>query len=483
MGCCNTKFHRKSNSKINCEKNDLADDEVVLDIPDEPKWQDQSCELKEFLPNSVRSPIKPIPSPKSKIISISVQNKTIREKNLALPPLPKTGKNLLKNLSFSNENTPVSRNLLNRVATYKPNTFGSFPKLTKKNSLLSIPLTKVDDSPTANSEIVSGGSSPWFGFSSLKCSDRLSDLTPSSEFAVIGNPYLIKPGQTSGSVQRVDTIIKRRESSGLLRINQYILTTLIGNGNYGKIFKAADSTGQELAVKVYNKRLMKSRWIGKGKTYISQIYSEINIMQQLTHPNIINLLEVIDRPESNKIYLVLEYMDKGSLFENSPVSEKQAQNFFVQILTALEYLHETVQILHQDIKPQNILINSQGQIKLCDFGSASFIGENKSFNNFTGTYAFMAPELHGGQYKMKGTAIDIWALGITLYYLLVGRTPYLSRKSVDLSEEVRKTEIRIPQQFSVPLKNMLFKMFQKNPEQRATLEELKTCEWVRMSLG
>ena len=482
MGCINSKFLTKPNSKIICPKRELADKEPALNIPEEPKCQDHSYELDEFLPNSVRSQINLAPSPKAKMISVWAQNKNTRDKTFALPPLP--GKNLLKNLSFSNGNTPVSRNLLDRVGTYKPNTCGGFPKLAKTNSLLSIPLRKVDDTPTANSEAVSRGSSPWPAFSSIKGSERLSDLTFRPEFALINNPHHpIKPVQKSSSVQRSNTIIKRRETAGKLIINQYTLTTLIGNGNYAKIYKATDSSGQEVAIKIYNKRLMKSRWIGKGKTYLPQIYSEVNIMEQLSHPNIITLLEVIDRPDSNKIYLVLEYMDKGSLYENSPVPENQAKDFFIQILTALEYLHETLHIVHQDIKPQNILINSKGQIKLCDFGSASFINENKAFNHFTGTYAFMAPELHGGQYKIQGPAIDIWALGITLYYMLLGRTPYKSRKSVDLSEEVRQTEIRIPQNFSEALKKILFRVFQKNPEQRATLEELRTCEWVRTSLA
>ena len=97
-------------------------------------------------------------------------------------------------------------------------------------------------------------------------------------------------------------------------------------------------------------------------------------MQQLRHKNIVKLVEVIDSPDSDWVYLVLEYCSKGSLLTKQrsfePLSQEVAKKYFRHLLKAVRYLHETVEVIHCDIKPQNILISGNDKVKLCDFGSA-----------------------------------------------------------------------------------------------------------------
>ena len=100
----------------------------------------------------------------------------------------------------------------------------------------------------------------------------------------------------------------------------------------------------------------------------------MEIMQQLHHRNIVELIEIIDAPDSNGIYLIMEYCSKGSLLPKArnfePLREKLAKNYFKQLLKAVKYLHESAGVIHCDIKPQNILLSDNDIVKLCDFGSA-----------------------------------------------------------------------------------------------------------------
>ena len=274
-------------------------------------------------------------------------------------------------------------------------------------------------------------------------------------------------------------ISKTRLPNGDAKLNQYIIKNLLGCGAFGKVFRAITETGEVFAIKIYNKRLMRSRWVGKRKTALSLVYSEIQIMELVNHENLIKLYEVIDKPDYHKIFLVIEYAAGNSLIDKIPISEEGARNYFSQLIVGMEYLHDTLKVVHRDIKPQNLLISQDNQLKICDFGSAQQLDNGKDeFTNSAGTYAFMAPELHGGARVFKGTATDVWAAGITLFYMLEGKTPYHSRTSLDLTEEVRVKDISIPSTYSKELRELFFRIFDKNPETRATLAEIKMSDWL-----
>lgn len=133
---------------------------------------------------------------------------------------------------------------------------------------------------------------------------------------------------------------------------------------------------------------------------------EIDILKQLSHSNIIKLFEVIDDPNDDKLYLILEYAGKGQImdFEGrtkvfKPVaeggrpfySEREVQVYTRHLVQALDCIHKH-RILHCDIKPQNVLVDEFGIAKLADFGTASIIGDNDILSGARGTYEFLAPE-------------------------------------------------------------------------------------------
>ncbi|OMJ71306.1 hypothetical protein SteCoe_30525 [Stentor coeruleus] len=287
----------------------------------------------------------------------------------------------------------------------------------------------------------------------------------------------------STHVKRTGTIEKKRISKFEVQLNQYHIQGLIGCGGFGKVYKAIDEDGNIVAIKIYNKRVMKSRWVGKSKTALSLIYSEIHVMETAVHPNLITLYEVINKEDHHKIYLVLEYASGGTLQMKGKLKEVTAQKYFKQLIECLEYLHEKLQVIHRDIKPQNILFDSEDNLKLSDFGSAQHLQYGiDEFTFSAGTFAFMAPELHGGSRKFKGKPADIWAAGITLYFMIEDCTPFKSKKFFDLVNEVKTQPIVIPVHLSENLKDLLNKMLCKDPDKRITIEEIKNHPWLINSL-
>lgn len=285
--------------------------------------------------------------------------------------------------------------------------------------------------------------------------------------------------KTTNDVIHTQSLSKQRSLEGKKKINQYTFQGLLGTGAFGKVYKVIDDLGNPAAVKVYNKKILRNRWIGKKRTAWDLIQSEIQIMSSLNHKSITRLLEVIDFKESRKIYLILEYIEKGPIFDKCPMSEKEAKNYFLDLVLAIEYLHNTVFVVHRDIKPQNLLISKNNQVKICDFGSAQFIDNLRDeLNNSAGTYLFMPPEAHKAK-GFRGKPADIWALGITLYYMIAGRTPFKSRNISNLCDEINQEEIIFTQNFSDKVKNLIRGMTDKDPEKRYSVDVVKGHPWLK----
>lgn len=200
-------------------------------------------------------------------------------------------------------------------------------------------------------------------------------------------------------------------------------------------------TGIKYAIKEMDKDHLMRKQAGQGKNAYDCVMEELKVLQRLEHPNIIWLHEIINDPKKSKIYLVTEWQKKGSLA--SKVG-KDMRLYFIDMLKALHYCHETAKVVHRDIKPDNIMINHNDEAVLIDFGVSEIVESSCIMESNLGSYMFFAPEMFNlaSGAKVHGEKTDIWALGITFYFLMTGAYPWKNATNpMNLKEMVCSQEI------------------------------------------
>ncbi|KAJ3241180.1 hypothetical protein HDU81_001576 [Chytriomyces hyalinus] len=223
---------------------------------------------------------------------------------------------------------------------------------------------------------------------------------------------------------------------------------------------------------------------------IDLVRGEIAIMKKLQHPNIVRLYEVLHDPSQEIIYMVYELMEKGVIMDigldttAEPFSEEKARFYFRQLILAIEYLHEH-DIAHRDIKPDNLLISKDNVLKVVDFGVSEIFGTqgNDKSNKSEGSPAFFSPELcmpnHG---NISARAVDVWAIGVTLYCLVMGRLPFRGNSIINLYEEVKNSSPDLSSPTLSPeLVDLLSHLLDKNPITRITVDKIRNHPWLTVN--
>jgi serine/threonine protein kinase len=213
-----------------------------------------------------------------------------------------------------------------------------------------------------------------------------------------------------------------------LKINGKI--NVLGCGAFGDVFL----TKHKLDDKFYTVKQMQKSKIDEAGATRQIIAREIDIHSRLNHENIIKLYSYDEDTEA--YYLILEYANAGSLFslmkkQKIGFEEAIAFKYFIQTASAVQFLHE-YGLVHRDIKPENLLFNEDGTVKLCDFGWTVETGMGNR-QTFCGTYEYMAPEVI--KEKPYNQSIDMWSLGILLYELLHGYSPFRAQNINEEEEE------------------------------------------------
>jgi len=270
------------------------------------------------------------------------------------------------------------------------------------------------------------------------------------------------------------------DADGNKVVNEYVMLKVLGCGSYGKVKLCISSTNNEFyAVKIYQKEVLKRRRIGLSSA-LQDVIREIAIMKKLDHENIVKLYEVIDDDEHERIYMVMEYVDGGSLadHEGEPYPMDEARKYFRDIISGLEYLHSQ-KVIHRDIKPENLLVTLNGVVKISDFGvSHLFQNDDDTLTRSAGSPAFLAPELCTVDAAASGKAVDIWACGITLYCIAFGHVPFMADNLADIYECIRNDSVEFPETADPLLRDLLEKMLDKNPKTRIKMPEIKAHPWV-----
>jgi len=293
--------------------------------------------------------------------------------------------------------------------------------------------------------------------------------------------------------------VDQHTNENYIQLNQYRLMEEIGQGSYGIVKLAYNEEDKNLyAMKVLDKmKLVKNFACFRPpparnskplpevfKNPLQLVQREIAILKKLSHPNVVRLVEVLDDPADNYLYMVFEYVERRSLLElptDNPLDEDTAWKYFRDTLKGLEYLHFQ-KIVHRDIKPSNLLLSDTGHVKIADFGvSCEFEGIDAFLTGTAGTPAFMAPEaLQEDSSFYSGRAQDIWSLGITLYALVFGQVPFCENYVIALHKKIKNDPVVFPETpvISDLLKDLILGMLKKDPGLRLLLQEIKNHDWV-----
>ncbi|SPQ22792.1 a62bff01-bc79-412d-9548-1b24fbeca487 [Thermothielavioides terrestris] len=288
------------------------------------------------------------------------------------------------------------------------------------------------------------------------------------------------------------------------RINQYEIKDEIGRGSYGAVHLATDQFGNEYAVKAFSKARLRKRaqsnilrhgprGLGpfpragfgapdipisgfsdqraqEAKDALYLIREEVAIMKKLNHPNLVQLIEVLDDPEQDTLFMVLEMCKKGVVMHvglgesATPYPEETCRYWFRDLILGIEYLHSQG-VVHRDIKPDNLLLTEDDVLKIVDFGVSEMFEKSED----------MKTSKHG---VVSGKAADIWSMGVSLYCLRYGRIPFEREALLDMFEAIRTETPQLPPDENPDFVDLMGRLLEKDPEHRIKMEELREHPWV-----
>lgn len=263
-------------------------------------------------------------------------------------------------------------------------------------------------------------------------------------------------------------------------IGDYSVIEQIGSGSFSVVwhakhrFKGYDVAIKEIATGRLNKKLQES------------LLSEIEILRKIDHPNITRLHETVETP--GRIYLVLEYCTGGDLstyiHRHGRVSEATARHFMRQLAAGLRVLREN-NLIHRDLKPQNLLLSmsdSNAVLKIADFGFARPLQPQGLAETLCGSPLYMAPEIM--QFQKYDAKADLWSVGTILFQLVTGKTPFSGNNQMQLMQNILKSnELQFPPEVGELhpyCKDLCHKLLRQHPVERLSFEEFFDHEFLRL---
>ena len=283
-------------------------------------------------------------------------------------------------------------------------------------------------------------------------------------------------------------------------IEDFCLGKPLGRGKFGNVYMAKQKrTHAPVALKVLFKAPM------QAANCVKLLRREVEIQCRLKHPNIVRLYGYFH--DTKSVYLILEFLAQGELFKlvaknGGTVSESTCKKYLQDIARAISYMHER-HVIHRDIKLENVLVGDDGRLRVADFGWAVHCPPPcPPRYTLCGTPEYLAPEMILG--TGHGKEVDLWALGVLSYELLIGKTPFLEKKRPDSGnvDDISSAEVQAQQRTYERIKQhkgqlvfpspksggpditpatqtVISHLLQSKPEDRLQAAALLESEWIQ----
>ena len=291
------------------------------------------------------------------------------------------------------------------------------------------------------------------------------------------SPFIIE-GEFNLQIPKIKEKYSLQNFHYLTDINNNLI--IIGKGGYGKLYLSKNVVdNKKYAIKNISKKKMKE--VGVDTSIIKR---EIDAHIRITHPHIIKLFSYLE--DRYNFYLAMEYAPNGNLYkliqQKNGMQENEAFHFFIQVVSAIHFLHING-YAHRDIKPENILLDENNEVKLCDFGWCVNVSKGERIT-FCGTYEYMAPEMINDEFYDMG--IDIWSLGVLLYEMIHGYSPfranYFLKDSKSAMKEIfmniKNNNYIIERNISAECIDLIDKLLTIDPKKRIKINEIFLHPWV-----
>ncbi|KAH8550690.1 camp-dependent protein kinase 5 [Umbelopsis sp. PMI_123] len=301
----------------------------------------------------------------------------------------------------------------------------------------------------------------------------ISDTTPSTHIPQLNNPPETKPVVNKGAPilppanqtlqqqaehqeqvqqhqqqQYIDTsIIQQRQSRPKLKLDDFHLLRTLGTGSFGRVHLAQSKVN----ARFYAIKVLKKSEVVRLKQ-VEHTNNEKHILEAVAHPFLVNMWGTFQ--DDANLYMVMDYVPGGELFSVLRKSQRfpdhVAKFYAAEVILALEYLHSK-DVIYRDLKPENLLLDAQGHLKITDFGFAKHVPDITW--TLCGTPDYLAPEII--QSKGYGKAADWWSLGILIFEMLAGYPPFYDDDHLKLYEKILAGKIKWPTYFDPNAKDLL----------------------------
>ena len=267
--------------------------------------------------------------------------------------------------------------------------------------------------------------------------------------------------------------------SNLLRFGPAGYTSkgvVLGRGSTAVVeFYSRDSDLLEVAVKT----IVKKPFIRRGQLK-RRVQEEVDILQAIcAHRNIVEFVE--SREEKHCFRLVMEHLSGGGVMggqaHEEALKSEVAVRYFCDAIAGVDHLH-THMVIHRDLKPQNMMLDGAGTLKLVDFGTAKKLNHHHEMvTGAVGTPMFTAPECFCGDTPYLGQGADVWALGVCLHQFLTGRVLFDATTLDELRGKVLHSQVELPVWLPTDLHTLMGGMLCKNAKERLTIHEILASSW------